>query len=96
MTTVVAVLTQTELVVGSDSKVTWQIPGNFQNTACKIYQVGKRFFSFSGLGGDVASGFMVADFAKKAIQPGAAYPEMLASFDAMIQTLPAISNATKE
>lgn len=85
MTTVVAVITQDELVVGADSKVMWQVKGEFEETACKIYQVGNRFFSFAGLGGDVVSGFMVSDIATKAIQSGKTFPEILTNFDLQIQ-----------
>lgn len=85
MTTVVAVITENELVVGADSKVTWQVKGDFEETACKIHQVGNKFFSFAGIGGDLVSGFSVADIATKAIQSSKTFPEILASFDLHIQ-----------
>jgi hypothetical protein len=49
------------------------------------FQVGNRFFSFSGIGGDLVSGFMVADIATRAIQSSKTFPEILATFDREIQ-----------
>jgi hypothetical protein len=63
-TTVVAVRTATEVVVGADSK---GISGDVKSSRlmCKIGQVGNLLFAYAGHGGDTATGFDPAAIATK-------------------------------
>lgn len=59
-TTVVAVKTPNEIVIGADSKVTDTFGNAFVGRACKIVQAGNLFFAYEGLARDRRTGFDIA------------------------------------
>lgn len=67
-TTIVAVKTQNEIVIGADSKVTDTYGNAFSNQACKIIQAGNLFFAYEGLARDKQTGFDIAQIAARALQ----------------------------
>jgi hypothetical protein len=84
MTTIVAVKTDKEIVVGADSKVSW-IKETFRETDCKIHQVGNVFFALAGIAGDAGTGFSVARIATQAIKNNQTIQDAVVEFVAMIQ-----------
>ena len=67
-TTIVAVRTPSEIVIGADSKVTDTYGNAFANQACKIIQAGNLFFAYEGLARDKQTGFDIAQIAARALQ----------------------------
>src|ERR671916_129343 len=66
-TTVVAVKTPTEIVIGADSKVTDTYGNAFERQACKIVPAGGLFFAFEGMARDRRTGFDVEGVARAAL-----------------------------
>jgi hypothetical protein len=67
-TTIVAVRTPTEIVIGADSKVTDTYGNAFKRQGCKIIQAGNLFFAYEGLTRDTRTGFDIARVASQALQ----------------------------
>lgn len=87
-TTIVAVKTPTEIVIGADSKVT-DTYGNAQaSQACKIVQAGDLFFAYEGLARDRRTGFDIAVLAKRALllKPDATVAERIGILTGLITT----------
>lgn len=85
MTTIVASRTDTEIVVGADSKVTWARDG-LREVDCKIYQVGKVFFALAGIGGDAGTDFSVAEIVKQVASSRGRLEEIVRTCELMIQS----------
>ena len=66
-TTVVAVKTPTEIVIGADSKVTDAFGNDAGRQACKIVQAGTLFFAHEGMARHRLTGFDVARVAREAL-----------------------------
>jgi hypothetical protein len=66
-TTVVAVKTPTEVVIGADSKVTDTFGNAFERQACKIVPAGSVVFAYEGMARDRRTGFDVARTARAAL-----------------------------
>lgn len=66
-TTVVAVKTPTEIVIGADSKVTDTYGNAFERQACKIVPAGAVVFAYEGMARDRQTGFDVARTARAAL-----------------------------
>lgn len=71
-TTIVAVKTDTEIVIGADSKVTDTFGNASANQACKIVQAGNVFFAYAGFARDSKTGFSIPQIASGALnqKPG--------------------------
>ncbi len=67
-TTIVAVKTPSEIVIGADSKVTDTYGNAFSSQGCKIIQAGNLFFAYEGLARDNRTGFDIARIAARALQ----------------------------
>lgn len=76
-TTIVAVKTPGEIVIGADSKVTDTFGKAFANQACKIVQAGNLFYAYEGLARDRRTGFDIVKIVNQSLQlkPGAAASE---------------------
>jgi hypothetical protein len=66
-TTIVAVKTPHEIVIGADSKVTDTFGGALANQACKIVQVGNLFFAYEGMTRNRRTGFDIVKLAAQAL-----------------------------
>ncbi|HEY0404658.1 MAG TPA: hypothetical protein VGC89_02955 [Pyrinomonadaceae bacterium] len=66
-TTIVAVKTPLEIVIGADSKMTDTFGGGVGNQGCKIVQAGSLFFAYEGLARDRRSGFDIVKIAAAAL-----------------------------
>jgi hypothetical protein len=66
-TTIVAVKTASEIVIGADSKVTDTYGSAAANQACKIVQAGNLFFAYEGIARDRRTGFDIAKIAAQAL-----------------------------
>lgn len=67
-TTIVAVRTPSEIVIGADSKVTDTYGNASANRACKIVQAGNLFFAYEGLARDRRTGFDIVQTASHALE----------------------------
>ena len=67
-TTIVVARSQTEIVIGADSKVTDTFGNDLKKPLCKIRQAGNLFIAFEGLKENRQTGFNVLDFSLKALQ----------------------------
>jgi hypothetical protein len=67
-TTIVAVKTPNEIVIGADSKVTDTFGKAFANQACKIVQAGNLFFAYEGLARDRRTDFDIVKIAGQSLQ----------------------------
>ena len=67
-TTIVAVRTPSEIVIGADSKVTDTYGNALRSQGCKIIQAGNLFFAYEGLARDNRTGFDIARVAFRALQ----------------------------
>jgi hypothetical protein len=80
-TTLVAVWTPDQLVIGADSSVITTLGGRAVKTsACKINQEGSTFYAFSGLVEDQGIEFNVATLAQRAVQSGAGLADRVERF----------------
>jgi hypothetical protein len=66
-TTIVAVKTPTEIVIGADSKVTDTFGNAAAGQACKIVQAGNLFFAYEGLAKDKRTGFDIARLCRQSL-----------------------------
>ncbi len=66
-TTIVAVKTQNEIVIGADSKVTDTFGNASANQACKIVQAGNVFFAYAGFARDTRTNFSIPQIAADAL-----------------------------
>ncbi len=66
-TTIVAVKTPKEILIGADSKVTDTFGNASVNQACKIVQAGKIFFAYAGFARDTQTGFNIPQIAADAL-----------------------------
>ncbi|MBD0326951.1 MAG: hypothetical protein ICV68_10995 [Pyrinomonadaceae bacterium] len=66
-TTIVAVKTRHEIVIGADSKVTDTFGGATANQACKIVQAGNLFFAYEGMARNRRTGFDIVKLAAQAL-----------------------------
>ncbi len=66
-TTIVAVKTRKEIVIGADSKVTDTFGNAAANQACKIVQAGSVFFAYAGFARDNQTGFSIPQIAAEAL-----------------------------
>lgn len=66
-TTIVAVRTKNEIVIGADSKVTDTFGGDTERRVCKIVQAGDVFFAYAGFAKDNRTGYSVAEIAREAL-----------------------------
>jgi hypothetical protein len=66
-TTIVAVKTASEIVIGADSKVTDTFGGAAANQACKIVQAGNLFFAYEGMARDRRTGFDITKIAAQSL-----------------------------
>ena len=64
-TTLVAIWSPNQLLIGADSNVVTSVP-NVLGTACKISQLGSTYFAFSGLVEDKTVGYNVSALAQEA------------------------------
>ena len=71
-TTIVAVKTDTEIVIGADSKVTDTFGNASIKQVCKIVQAGNVFFAYAGFARDSKTGFSIPQIASAALnqKPG--------------------------
>lgn len=85
-TTIVAVKTPNEIVIGADSKVTDTFGNAFANQACKIVQAGNLFFAYEGLARDRRTGFDIAKIAAQSLQlkPNATAVEKVSIFTGFV------------
>lgn len=67
-TTIVVARSQTEIVIGADSKVTDTYGNDLNQQVCKIVQAGNLFVAFEGLKLNRQTGFNVIDLSTKALQ----------------------------
>lgn len=67
-TTIVVARSQTEIVIGADSKVTDTFGNDLNKPICKIRQAGNLFIAFEGLKENRQTGFNVLDFSLRALQ----------------------------
>lgn len=76
-TTIVAVKTPREIVIGADSKVTDTFGGATANQACKIVQAGNLFFAYEGMTRNRRTGFDIVKLAAQALalRPAASLSE---------------------
>jgi hypothetical protein len=66
-TTIVAVKTGKEIVIGADSKVTDTFGNAAANQACKIVQAGNVFFAYTGFARDTRTGLSIPQIASEAL-----------------------------
>lgn len=66
-TTIAAVKTPKEIVIGADSKVTDPFGNALANQACKIVQAGNLFFAYEGFARDTKTGFSISQIAADAL-----------------------------
>ena len=66
-TTIAAVKTPKEIVIGADSKVTDTFGNALENQACKIVQAGNIFFAYEGFARDTKTGFAISPIAADAL-----------------------------
>jgi hypothetical protein len=85
-TTIVAVKTDSEIVIGADSKVTDTFGNATGNQTCKIVQAGNVFFAYAGFAFNRKTGFSVPQIAADAlkIKPNAAVSEKTALLTGVI------------
>lgn len=76
-TTIIAVKTEREIVIGADSKVTDTFGSAFANPSCKIVQAGNLFFAYEGMARNRRTGFDIVEIATRALllKPGASVSE---------------------
>ncbi len=76
-TTIVAVKTPREIVIGADSKVTDTFGGTVAKQACKIVQVGNLFFAYEGMTRNRRTGYDIVKLAAQALalKPNASLAE---------------------
>lgn len=67
-TTIVAVKTPGEIVIGADSKMTGTFGGGVAGEECKIVQVGNLFFAYEGMVRDRRTGFDIAKLVRQALE----------------------------
>jgi hypothetical protein len=67
-TTIVVARSQTEIVIGADSKVTDTYGNDLNKPVCKILQAGNLFIAFEGLKQNRQTGFNVMDISLEALQ----------------------------
>lgn len=82
-TTIVAVKTPTEIVIGADSKMTDTYGGGVASRECKIVQAGNLFFAYEGMVRDRRTGFDIAPLVRQAL---ALKPDATASERVSIMT----------
>lgn len=87
-TTIVAVRTPAEIVIGADSKVTDTFGNGFANQACKIVQAGNLFFAYEGLARDRRTGFDIAAIGSRALtlKPDATASERVGILTGFVST----------
>jgi hypothetical protein len=66
-TTIVAVKTPGEIVIGADSKMTDTFGGGVETQGCKIVQAGNLFFAYEGLARDKRTGFDIVKLAAESL-----------------------------
>src|SRR5262249_28091750 len=94
--TVVAVRTDNELVIGADSRIV-DAARTKVDDACKIIQVGNVFFAHTGLAGNRSIGFDVQETAAEAIANGNSHEERIQIFAQLVgNPLHRILVATKQ
>lgn len=67
-TTIVAVKTKNEIVIGADSKVTDTFGNALPVETCKIVQAGNVFFTYAGFARNNETGFSIPQIAKAALE----------------------------
>jgi hypothetical protein len=87
-TTIVAVKTPREIVIGADSKVTDTFGNASAAEACKIVQAGNLFFAYEGLARDRRTGFDIAKAALQSLQfkPNATVSERVSMLTGYVVT----------
>lgn len=66
-TTIVAVKTKKEIVIGADSKVTDTFGNASENQACKIVQAGNVFFAYAGFARDTQTDFSIPQIVSESL-----------------------------
>lgn len=77
--TVIAIRTDREIVIGSDSKVVGT-DGSDRGTVCKIIQIGNIFFSHTGVAGSTSIGFDVQATVRQALESAEHLGEAIQNF----------------
>lgn len=67
-TTIVAVRTPRQIVIGADSKVTDTDSNALDRRPCKIIQAGNLFFAYAGFAFNPQTGYSVSQIARQALQ----------------------------